>query len=75
MTTLSYQIPMNVFDAMNTSDNPRFDKEDRAKKHFIPPGLRRAKRIKSTTGVGTKNWKIILVGISLIYKNKKRQGK
>ena len=32
MTTLGNQIPKNVIDAMNTSDNPRIDKEEGIKK-------------------------------------------
>ena len=32
MTTLSNQISKNVIDAMNTSDNPRIDKEEGTKK-------------------------------------------
>ena len=32
MTTLSNQISKNVIDAMNTSDNPRVDKDERTKK-------------------------------------------
>ena len=36
MTTLGNQISKNIIDAMNTSDNPRADKEDGTKKcsHF-----------------------------------------
>ena len=32
MTTLGNQISKNVIDAMNTSDNPRIDKEEGTKK-------------------------------------------
>ena len=32
MTTLRNQISKNVIDAMNTSDNPRIDKEEGTKK-------------------------------------------
>ena len=32
MTTLGNQISKNVIDAMNTSDNPRVDKDERTKK-------------------------------------------
>ena len=34
MTPLSNQISKNVIDAMNTSDNPRTDKEEGIKKRF-----------------------------------------
>ena len=33
MTTLGNQITKNVIDAMNTSENPKVDKEEETKKH------------------------------------------
>ena len=35
MTTLRNQISKNVIDAMNTSDNPRIDKDEGTKKRSL----------------------------------------
>ena len=53
MTTLGNQISKNVTDAMNTSDNPKIDKEEGTKKHSH--SSRANKRMKSTAGVSAKS--------------------
>ena len=55
MTTLGNQISKNVIDAMNTSNNPRIDKEEGTKNALLPLGLRPAKRMKSTAGISAKS--------------------
>ena len=71
MTTLGNQISKNVIDAMNTSDNPRIDKEEGTKKQSHSSRAKANKRMKSTAGVSAKRG-IILVGISPKYKKKER---
>ena len=55
MTITGNQISKNVIDAMNTSDNPRIDKEEGAKKLFHFSRAMSAKRMKSTASVGAKS--------------------
>ena len=55
MTTLDNQISKNVIDAMNTSDNPRIDKEEGIKKCSHSSTLRPAKRMENTAGVSAKS--------------------
>ena len=73
MTTLRNQISKNVIDAMNTSDNPRIDKEEGTKKRSHSS---RAKASQEDEEHGRRklrnSWGIILVGISPKYKKKER---
>ena len=55
MTTTGNQISKNVIDAMNTSDNPRIDKEEGTKKLFHSSRAMPAKRMKSTTSASAKS--------------------
>ena len=55
MTTTGNQISKNVIDAMNTSDNPRIDKEEGTKKFFRSSRAMSAKRMKSTASVSAKS--------------------
>ena len=72
MTTLDNQMSKNVIDAMNTSDNPRIDKEEETIKYSHSSRLRPVKRIENTAGVSAKSCEIILVGIFSKYKKKER---
>ena len=55
MTTLDNQISKNVIDAMNTSDNPRIDKEEGTKKYSHSSRLRPANRMENTASVSAKS--------------------
>ena len=55
MTTLDNQICKNIIDAMNTSDNPRSEKEEGTENSLISLWLRPAKTMKSTAGITTKS--------------------